>query len=409
MKTAIHFAALVLLLVTCARAASAQDRSTPLDPADSARFQWGILRFTPGIAVSNIGVDSNVFNTTDDPKRDNTAAVGPAVNLWMNLGPAKLTGKSAGQYLYFKTYNNQRAWNTDDQLRVELPLARLRPFIFGSYLNTRERPGYEIDARARLATNTMAMGTDLKLSGKTTFVFSGTRTIIAFDQHDSFGAALAQSLNRTSDTERLQFRYALTPLTTLVVNNDAIQDRFEFEPARDSDSIRVMPGFEFKPLALISGSVLVGFRHFNALNSAIPDFNGVAATADAKYTVGTTQIQTKVSRDLNFSYEALNAYYALTDVTLTVTERITRTWDVVGRVGWQSLDYSESEAQTAPAGTSVSPSENGRQYGFGIGYRLGESVRVGFDVNYLMRRSAATLRDYQGLRAGASVSYGLPQ
>jgi hypothetical protein len=411
MRTAVHFAALLLVLVCFASAASAQDGATPTDPAESARFQWRILRFTPGIVVSNVGVDSNVFNAADDPKGDNTAAVGPVVNLWMNLGPARLVGKSSGQYLYFRTYNTQRAWNTDHRLRLDLPLARLRPFVFGSYVNAQERPGYEIDQRVRLATKTVTIGTDVKVSGKTTFVFSGTRTITAFDQHETFfGAALAQSLNRTSDTERLQLRYALTPLTTLVVNNDAIQDRFEFEPARDSDSVRIMPGFEFKPLALISGSVLVGFRHFNARdNNALPDYNGVAATADAKYTFGRTQVQTTIARDLAFSFETQNAYYAVTDVMIAVTQRITRTWEGVGQVGWQSLDYRQRPLQPGPAALTIAPSENGRKYRLGIGYRLGESVRLGFDLNYLMRRSAASLRQYEGLRAGASVSYGLLQ
>jgi len=32
------------------------------------------------LVLSSIGVDTNVFNETVDPKRDSTAAVGPGVN-----------------------------------------------------------------------------------------------------------------------------------------------------------------------------------------------------------------------------------------------------------------------------------------------------------------------------------------
>ena len=45
------------------------------DPADAARFRLGAFRFTPSIAISNIGRDNNVFNEADDPKSDTTAAL----------------------------------------------------------------------------------------------------------------------------------------------------------------------------------------------------------------------------------------------------------------------------------------------------------------------------------------------
>jgi hypothetical protein len=403
MKIPVCAMALASIFVSVAGGASAQEQA---DPADSARFQWGPLRFTPGITVSNVGMDNNVFNDPETPRPDTTAAIGPAVNLWTHVGALRVSGKSSGQYLYFKTYDNQRSWNTSDELRLELPMARLKPFAAGSYLNTRNRPGYEIDSRARAATNTATFGTDLRLSGRTTFVLSGSRTLTAFDQNETFlGAELAQALNRRSDTEHLQMRYILTPLTTVVVNNDAIQDRFDFEPARNADSLRLTAGFEFKPLALISGTAAVGLRHFNALNDAIPDFNGVVASADAKYNVSATQLHLRLARDLTYSYEAANPYYTLTDVTIEATERITRTWDTVGRAGWQSLDYRHNNASAA----APPRTDTGTQYGVGIGYRLGESFRLGVDANYFVRRSVESFRQYDGLRVGASMSYGLSQ
>ena len=387
--------------------AFAQDPTGPPseDPGEAARFHFGPLRFTPSIALTNAGIDSNVFNEADDPKQDTIAGIGPDVALWLHLGPARLSGKAGGQYLYFKKYDNQRAWNTNNELRLELPLAHITPFAEGSYINTRDRPGYEIDSRARAATNTARLGTEVRISGKTSLILSGSRTTTTFDKTETFlGATLADALNRRSDTEQLQLRIALTPLTTLVVNNEAIQDRFDSERTRNADSVRVMPGFEFKPFALISGSVSVGFRHFNALNEAVPDFNGLAATANLKYTVAATKIEARLNRDLAFSYEDVNPYYALTDVNFALTERVTPSWDLVGRTGWQSLDYRQIQSLGSTART-----DTGRLYGGGVGYRLGELLRLGLDVNYSVRRSQRTARQYDGLRVGASVSYGLPQ
>jgi len=114
------------------------------DPAASARFRIGPLRFTPGISVTDLGLDTNVFNEVDNPKEDRTAALGPAVNFWLNLGRSRFSGKSNGQYLYFDKYANQRAWNTSNEAKWELPLARMTPFIGGAYQNTKNRSGFEI-------------------------------------------------------------------------------------------------------------------------------------------------------------------------------------------------------------------------------------------------------------------------
>ena len=51
-----------------------------------------------------------------------------------------------------------------------------------------------------------------------------------------------------------------------------------------------------------------------------------------------------------------------------------------------------------------------RQYGAGVGYRVGQTLRLGFDaVRYRRQSSDFVLREYDGLRFGASISYGLPQ
>lgn len=377
------------------------------DPGEAARFRFGPLRFTPSIVVSNLGVDNNVFNEVDNPKRDTTAAFGPAANYWLRMGKARLSGRTSAQYLYFKEFSNQRSWNGSSDARIEMPLARLTPFISGVYTNSRERPGYEIDSRARRRDQTFSLGTDLRLSGKTTIVLTASQNRLFYDREETFlGASLADALDRTTNKERLQLRYALTPLTTFVLTSEGIQDRFSVADDRDADSIRVMPGFEMKPFALISGTVAVGIRRFNVLGDAIPDFNGLVASAALNYAISATQLAVRWNRDLEFSYQAEEPYYALNDVSLTITQRITRAWDVVARGGRQSLAYRLATS----AATRQERVDVGAVYGAGIGYRFGESIRLGIDANYYKRDSDALgIRNYEGLRAGASVSYGLPQ
>jgi len=54
--------------------------------------------------------------------------------------------------------------------------------------------------------------------------------------------------------------------------------------------------------------------------------------------------------------------------------------------------------------------DHGARYGAGAGYRIGETLRVGIDVDYYARRSEwQTSREFDGLRVGGSFSYGLQQ
>jgi hypothetical protein len=38
------------------------------DPEQMGRFHIGFIRYTPSLVLSNLGVDTNVFNELEDPK-----------------------------------------------------------------------------------------------------------------------------------------------------------------------------------------------------------------------------------------------------------------------------------------------------------------------------------------------------
>jgi len=118
--------------------------------------------------------------------------------------------------------------------------------------------------------------------------------------------------------------------------------------------------------------------------------------------VSATQFHVRVNRDLEFSYQDVSPYYAATVEGVDLTQRLNKTWDVVGKAEWQTLAYRQLAFVTDGIRTDV-----GRGYALGAGYRLGDTIRLGLDVGYSMRRSVETARQYDGLRVGASVSYGL--
>ena len=403
----INARAVVSLCLLAATAAPAAAQAIQ-DPYESARFQLGPVKFTPSLQVTSVGRDSNIFNEADDPKADTTAAIGPSVGLWMRPGGTRLSARIGAQYLYFREYDNQRAWNTSNDGRWEVPLSRFTPFVEGSYVNSKERMGYEIDSRSRRRDAALGVGTEFRLTGNTTLVLAFRRFNAKYDEKESFlGTELADALNRREDRSKLQLRYAITPLTTLLVEGELGSDRFSRTNVRDSNTVKLVSGFQFKPLALISGRVLAGYRQFDPLTSSLPDYRGFVASVDAAYVSrGSTRFQVRVDRDVAYSYEPTRPYYGLLDTGLEVTQRLGPTWEVVGRGSHQRLQYRLIGA----APKSGTPADKGFVTGVGVGYRPAETLRLGLDANYYTRRSDfAGARDYEGLRVFGSISYGIMQ
>ena len=385
----------------------AQDQA---EDATAAPIHLGPLGIAPTIAVTNVGLESNVFNEAVDPKQDMTATIGPSVRLSMDAGPARLSGVSSAQYVYFNRYSNQRTLGASQQLRLDVPLVHLTPFIAGLIASQKQRPSIDVDTRVRQKTTSVSLGVNVRFSTRTNVILSGTRTRTAFGDSETYlGTSLATALNQATNAEQLQLRYALTPLTTLVVTADALQDRFPRDPLRQSNSIRIMPGFELKPSALISGTVFVGFRRFTPLDPAVPRYRGAVALVAAGYTVRATQFSVQVARDLQYSFLATQPYGISNSLGLTITQRVSHAWDVVAKGAQQRLTYQQ--LLTASSDRSGGPPRDTvGQLGAGIGYHVGNGMRLGVDVNYFRRRSTSqTVSDYKGLQIGASVTYGLSQ
>ena len=392
-------------VLAAARLSSAQD---PEDPFASAKMHVGPFAVTPSLAVTNLGVDTNVFNEWTNPRSDWTATITPQADVWLRLGRARVSAKTAGSFVYFATYHEERSLNTNDSVRLDLPLNKIRPYVGLTYLNTRDRPGFEIDTRARRTETGFNGGIDFPYSKKTTFGIGFKRNDTSFPSGETFqGTYLRDVFNRTTQGFNASVRYAITPLTTFVLALETQQEKFEFSPIRDSSSIRIVPGVELKPFALISGSAHVGVRKLTMDAPSMPDYTGVVAAVNLGYTLlGATRFAVQVDRDVAYSYDVNEPYYLLTGYGASITQHVGGPWDVVGRAGIQRLAYQRATAANPGSGTESGRVDRVRSLGGGFGYKLGPTVRLGFNVDYYTRVSDRVTREYRGLRAGTSVTYG---
>jgi hypothetical protein len=243
---------------------------------------------------------------------------------------------------------------------------------------------------------------DLELTPKSTIVLSARRTRLDFDSDEVFlGSILRDVLNRDVTSVEGALRYAVTPVTTMVVRADTSRERFRLSPSRDADSIRIAPGVEFD--GLIRGRASAGYQRMRFQDAAVPDYAGLVADTAITYTFfGITRATVGVNRDVAFSFELEEPYYLQTGATVTVTQRLFSGWDIVGHAARQRLAYRELGRSLASSGRV----DVVTMLGGGIGYRIGGDVRVGLDIHQQRRRTPVDARNYRGLLIGSSVTYG---
>jgi hypothetical protein len=383
-------------------AAAQQVPTTSDDPVANARFKFGVIAIDPRLGLQNVGIDSNVFNAPQNSQQDFTFTLAPGARLFMRTGKGLLTVDGALEFAYFNQFDTERSVNSNATGQYELRFNRMRPYLSVRSLNTRQRPGYEIDARARHYETDIHVGTDLRVASKSTLRVDVSSLDYNFEGDALFdGRALNHELNRNLKTIEIGWRQRLTALTTWVTRISRESERFEFESIRSSDSFRVASGFELGRFALIRGSAFAGYRKLKPADGGLfPEFSGITADVDVSYTAPTqTRLSAIVTRDIEYSYERRTPYYVQTGWTGVLTQHLMGKWDVQLSGGRDRLSYHASNPLDARR-------DFVGRFGGGIGYTIGDQVRASFDVQSFYRSTDLPGREFGGIRAGLSVTYG---
>jgi len=405
-----RFALALACVLATVSVAPALAQDTPSEAsADDARIHLGALALDPKIALRDLGIDSNVYNETSSPHQDMTMRLVPAVDAWLRIGRATLSSKSTLSWSYFHRAAEQRSFDFGEEARVEVGLARVVPWIGGSYLQTRQRPNLEIDERVQQDERTLGAGATFNKNERLEFDIDTTDRSLAFGKGEYGDPELAAALDRTELRVNAAVRYGLTPLTTFVVRTTATSSTFDQATVRNSQSLSFVPGFEMQPAALISGKGFLGVKRFTGDDVSLPDFTGLVSEVDVAYLMREfTRLNVRASRDLEYSIEDTHPYFVMTGGEVSVTQGIGTVWDVIGRIGRTRLDYQALVRGTEEGDPVAGPREDRVfTYGMGIGRRLRSEIRIGIDINHVQRSSVLDGHEYSGTRVGASITYGV--
>ena len=385
------------------RPAAAQTYPAPSDPAETARVRVGPVSVRPALIIRDVGVDSNVFNESGHAQEDFGATVGAKVDVGMRFNRMQATYTSTLEYVYFQKFTSERGLNRGSEGRVDVMLGRLRPYVFGSIADSHERPNTEIDARAHRRETAYGAGVGALLFAHTSLTARYRRSSATYSDDEFFeGVRLADALNTDTETIAAGIDFELTPLTSLSLTAEQVDDSFKRSPDRDAETRRYGVALSFQPAALISGRAQVAYRDFKPRSGDIPEMSGVAAAVSLAYAFrDQTRLAVTLDHDIRYSFADLTPYYLSTAGRVTVTQRVYRSLDVQVEGGADRLRY-EPRAGAADAARG----DRLRSIGGGIGYRLSDNSRLGVNIEHTERSSPLEERRFTRRRILASLTYG---
>jgi hypothetical protein len=390
-----------LLTLSLCAAVSAQD--IPVTARALPPHRVGLFSISPGLELRDIGVDSNVFNTVDNPVSDVTFTVAPTVDATARLRRATVSLQSTTDLVYFVHQSSERSLNETLSASAQYPMRRITFGGSAGYVNTRERPDEEIDARSRridsnlLGSMTMAIGP--RLSAQVSLGSETTR----FDIDAAFrGILLSDTLNRTTSTLRGSVHYALTPLTTLFAAAESQGMTFERSAERNADSHKFLAGVELHPRAIVSGTASLGHQAFTPRSGPMPPFGGFVGNGSVMLRLrSTTEIGFSYDRNLYYSYWDVAPYYIRSGFGVLLRREVASQWQVEISTGrfHHHYRYLMTVEPSAVADQTVLDS------GLAATYRAGPRTHFVIGLKYQRRTVTAALPGYSGVRFGSSVVY----
>ena len=393
--------ALVVLL--CGSPAAAQSDGGP-DPAN-VRVRIGPLMMNPTISLSNMGTDHNVFNDAQNPKSDFTVTITPLSDFWIHAGPTWITASVHESINWYQKYASERTANNTYRLGWHAPLTRMTFHVDGSYVNARERPGFEIDTRAARKETLFTSSLDFNALSKSYIGVSASRQQTRFAEEAVYlDTNLRTTLNRIDTAIGLNFRQQLTPLTTINLNATRSTARFEFTPDRDTNSNSANLSLTFAPAALIRGAASIGYDDFKPVDPSLPGYRGLIGHVDLTYVLlGSTRFAISGGRAVQYSYDLNQPYYIQSRIAGSIAQQIFGPFDVQVRGDLAYLAYRNR------AGVAVTVPERTDRvvtYGIGVGFHMGRDLRLSFNVDQNNRDTRVLEHQYEKLLVGTALTYG---
>ncbi len=366
----------------------------------SAVFNWGLVKFAPGLEITEFGHDSNVFDEYVDPKGDWVLRATPDVSVFSTLRSARISAYFGSQLGYYKTYTKENSAGYEYRGRLDVLARRFQPFIGGGETSARTRPNGEIDTRADQKKRELSGGLGFSLGPNSKVYVAASSVSNKFFNAVEDGVELSASLDQDALNYSAGLQTALTPLTTLTVFGSFQEDRFETATQRNADTSSVTASVLIAADAAVSGTIGVSYVDFKPVDPAIEPYRGVKVEAAVVYPfMEIGRLSFSIIRGIEYSYDETEGYYEELSTTLSYTHFLFGDLDVQVRGSKSWFDYGFRES-------SIPRTDSLDSVGAGVGYNLRNRTRISVNYELARRRSPAYVeRNYDRTRIYLSWAY----
>jgi hypothetical protein len=391
-------AAAAAATIACAAGASADQAIG----SESPRVRIGPLGLTPRLVLEDLGVDSNIYNLPSEPESDFVFTLTPSIEVASRIRRAAFAIQSYTDFAYFATHADQRAVNQRLAGDMRVDFGRIAFFGHGTYRNGKARTGDEIDARTRQMELTAEAGVRWSPSPRIGVDVSMYEVRFEFDQSAVFDATdLADQLNHRENLVKGSFRYAVTPLTAVVLAAETGHVDFWRSPVRDAETWSTSIGVDLQPRALISGRARVGYQSLEARAGTYSGFAGLISTVDVAYRApGSITLGAALDRMPSYSYFEGQPYYVVLGYRASARRQVSPRVDIDVRL--RRAQHAYGPTVDAPDFVLVAVGdERIREDTVELSYRISPRRTLRAGLSYWKRES--DLRDYRnfhGLRSG---------
>jgi hypothetical protein len=364
--------------------------------------------------MKEAGVDTNVFQTLQNPTRDEVVVFGPRLESAMTLRRLRVTSVAFLEVNYFHREGEERFTDFYGDGRAELDAGPLTFFGGGGGGQFHNRFSIDVDERLKRQEKRGYVGLTWHVTRRFSATAQGGDEILTFAPSVfRLGGFVKEAMDRDTLTGTAQLRYALTNKTTLLLSADALEDRFFSQPKdtpRVRQSYRYLGGVELGPRAVLTGKLLVGFRQFpGTLAQGSPPYEGPVVSADLALPLRHARLRVQGDRDVQYAGSLVNVG-SLRYRNAFIYDRYRGEASFglpVGLIGILSAGFENARyllPYPYPDAFHLSRRVDHRwMAGAGLARQLGDQVRVGAHVQWVRRVSTLALFSYEGFRYGLSA------
>jgi hypothetical protein len=360
-----------------------------LDPPELERYlRWGFLRVRPGITLSRLGYDDNIYNRRTDMVGDYTATISPRLEgLALLSDRAFVTFTEQYDYTLYLENNDQNYGDNRFSGRVTMPFGNFGLFADTVLNNIKRRPIDQEDIRPEQRERTFSLGAIVRPGWRTEIEIERSHSDYSHFDPDfvSAGQSISERLDRREESSTVETSYRLLGRTSLLLTGLTKNIEFDFlyptadgEINRNSDEWRLLGGFEFGEGGILTGSLQIGHAQIDARDPAVPDLSEAIGEAQLIYRLSSsTKLLLEGERLPGFSVYDISSYYMSSNVEMRMVHYLNRLFGVEagGRLG--RLTFPES-SQEVPREDDI------RLYDVGVRLRMFENS-IGRRVEYSLR------------------------